>query len=29
MKKKCFEHFLKLRNHDDCKIRYRIYYDNI
>ena len=28
-KKKCFEHFKKLRNHDDCRIRYVICYDNI
>ena len=27
-KKKCFEHFKKLRNHD-CRIRYVICYDNI
>ena len=27
--KKCFEHFKKLRNHDDCRIRYVICYDNI
>ena len=29
MKKKCFEYFKKLRNHDDCRIRYAICYDNI
>ena len=27
--KKCFEHFKKLRNHNDCRIRYVICYDNI
>ena len=27
--KKCFQHFLKLCNYGDCKIRYRYYYDNI
>ena len=27
--KKCFEHFKKLCNHDDCRIRYVICYDNI
>ena len=27
--KKCFEHFKKLRNHGDCRIRYLICYDNI
>ena len=26
---KCFKHFMKLRNHDDCRIRYQIYYDDI
>ena len=27
--KKCFERFKKLRNHDDCRIRYAICYGNI
>ena len=27
--KKCFEHFKKLRNHEDCRIRCVICYDNI
>ena len=27
--KKRFEHFKKLRNHDDCRIRYVICYGNI
>ena len=27
--KKCFEHFKKLCNHEDCRIRYVICYDNI
>ena len=26
---KCFKQFKKLRNHDDCRIRCEIYYDNI
>ena len=26
---KCFKHFMKLRSHDDCRIRYQIYYDDI
>ena len=29
MKKKCFEHFKKLRHHNDCRIRYVICYDTI
>ena len=29
MKKKCFEHFKKLCNHNDCRIRYVICNDNI
>ena len=27
--KKYFEHFKKIRNHNDCRIRYVICYDNI
>ena len=26
---KRFKHFMKLCNHDDCRIRYQIYYDDI
>ena len=27
--RKCFEHFKKLHNHEDCRIRCVIWYDNV
>ena len=26
---KCFKHFIKLHNHDGCRIRYNVFSDNI